>query len=255
MNMDTPVELPDSLKAALNEHGEQLLDELRCLEAMPQVRLTPGCVFDRAKPPGSDAHKRGIICKLSCCGKQLDVKCNTLTGDAACPSVLDAARRLRKKISEQHGGVDCLELAQQAQASTGPPANAFTVMLRASLGPKLAEKAMKQTELQLQLAQTREAAARQEREAAEQQLEEALDEARRVGILGAKKQKAEKEWRSREYGQWPDVAEYWRQEEGRVYGRRREKLSAEQSARPAEQRPRGIEGPLQHWRYRLVGAL
>ena len=33
-------ELPECLATALSEHGEQLLEELRLLDAMPQVRLT-----------------------------------------------------------------------------------------------------------------------------------------------------------------------------------------------------------------------
>ena len=64
------------------------------------------------------------------------------------------------------------------------------------------------------------------------------------------------EWRSREYGQWPDEAAYWRQQEGYAYSRRRTELSAEQPARPPEKQPRGqADGPLTHWRYGLVGAL
>ena len=43
-------------------------------------------------------------------------------------------------------------------------------------------------------------------------------EARRLG-LGAKRPRAEPEWKAREYGAWCDV-EYWRQEEGRIYNRR-----------------------------------
>lgn len=67
---------------------------------------------------------------------------------------------------------------------------------------------------------------------------------------------ATEEWRSREYGEWPDEAGYWRQQEGYAYSRRRTELSAEQPARPAEKRPRGeADGPLTHWRYGLVGAL
>ena len=69
-------ELPECLATALSEHGEQLLEELRLLDAMPQVKLTGACVFDRGK--GRVANKRGVICVLRCCGGQIDQKCNDL---------------------------------------------------------------------------------------------------------------------------------------------------------------------------------
>ena len=73
----------------------------------------------------------------------------------------------------------------------------------------------------------------------------------------AKRQAVEApEWRSRQYGDWPDDAAYWRQEEGCVYARRRQNLSAEVPAQPAHKRPRGeADGPLDHWRHGLIGAL
>ena len=70
------MEAPQELVAALAAHGEALAAELRALADMPQVKLTPASVFDRAKLPGSIAQKRGVICKLRCCGCQLDQKCN-----------------------------------------------------------------------------------------------------------------------------------------------------------------------------------
>ena len=98
---------------------------------MPQVKLTPASVFDRAKLPGSIAQKRGVICKLRCCGCQLDQKCNELTGDAACPTHVEAARRLRAKVAEQHGSAACLEkaeqkLAEEGSGSRGPVESAFS---------------------------------------------------------------------------------------------------------------------------------
>ena len=97
------MEAPQELVAALAAHGEALAAELRALDDMPQVKLTPASVFDRAKPPGSIAQQRGVICKLRCCGRQLDQKCNDLTGDAACPTQVEAARMLRAKVAKQHG--------------------------------------------------------------------------------------------------------------------------------------------------------
>ena len=62
--------LPECHATALSEHGKQLLEELRLLDAMPQVKLTNACVFDRGN--GLVANKRGVICMLRCCGGQLD---------------------------------------------------------------------------------------------------------------------------------------------------------------------------------------
>ena len=95
-------------RGARRGQGEALAAELRALDDMPQVKLTPASVFDRAKLPGSIAQKRGVICKLRCCGCQLDQKCNELTGDTACPTHVEAARRLRAKVAEQHGSAACL---------------------------------------------------------------------------------------------------------------------------------------------------
>ena len=128
------MEAPQELVAALAAHGEALAAELRALDDMPQVKLTPESVFDRAKLPGSIAQKRGVICKLRCCGCQLDQKCNELTGDAACPTHVEAARRLRAKVAEQHGSAACLEkaeqkLAEEGSGSRGPVESAFSVMM------------------------------------------------------------------------------------------------------------------------------
>ena len=43
------------LRAAIAADGEALVAELGLLEAMPQVRLLPSGIFDRAKPVGSKA--------------------------------------------------------------------------------------------------------------------------------------------------------------------------------------------------------
>ena len=60
-------ELPEALNAAMAADGERLIEELRLLEEMPQVRLVPSSVFDRAKPPGLKPQLRGVSCKLRCC--------------------------------------------------------------------------------------------------------------------------------------------------------------------------------------------
>ena len=90
------------LESALQALGDQLATELRLLNELPQVYLTEKCVFDRGN--GRIANKRGAICCLLwlCCGKQLDQKCNDLSGERACPTVVDAVRLLRAKVEKSH---------------------------------------------------------------------------------------------------------------------------------------------------------
>ena len=95
--MEQHLEVPQELAAALVAHGEALAAELQLLDDMPQVMLSKASVFDRADPPGSVAQKRGVICRLRCCGKPIDQKCNDLMGDAACPTQVEAARLLRAR--------------------------------------------------------------------------------------------------------------------------------------------------------------
>ena len=63
--MESAMEAPQELVAALAAHGEALVAELQALDDMPQVKLTRGSIFDRAKPPGSVAQQRGVICTRS----------------------------------------------------------------------------------------------------------------------------------------------------------------------------------------------
>lgn len=210
-DQDGTMEAPQELLAALAAHGEALAAELRALDDMPQAKLTPASVFDRAKPPGSVAQQRGVICRLRCCGKPIDQKCNDRTGDAACPTHVEAARMLRSKIAEQHGSAACRAkaeqtLAEEGSGSSGPVESAFSVMMGAQLVRQRAGSELMQAEEDLQLLRSRLAAA-------EERLEAAQVEARRVG-LGAKKPRAP-EWQGREYSAW-DKIETWRQEEGRM---------------------------------------
>ena len=91
-----PEELPDVLQAAMAADGEALAAELGLLEAMPQVRLLPSGIFDRAKPVGSRAQLRGVLIALRCCGGQLDQKCNDYGTEnpKACPSQICQIQRL-----------------------------------------------------------------------------------------------------------------------------------------------------------------
>ena len=90
------------LESALQAHGDQLATELRLLNELPQVYLTEKCVFDPGNGRDRIANKRGAICRLLCCGKQLDQKCNDLSGERACPTVVDAVRLLRAKVEKSH---------------------------------------------------------------------------------------------------------------------------------------------------------
>jgi len=211
------------LSAALEAHGEALAAEMQALEDMPQVKLTPASVFDRAKPAGTKAQQRGVICQLRCCGGQLDRRCNDLTGDKACPTHVEAARMLRAKVVEKHGSEECAAKARQKLAEEGGQ-TAFSVMMRAQLIHQRADFEMKQAENELQSLQSKVAAA-------ERRLEEAQAEARSLGLLAKKPRTAESEWKSREYSTW-DCVQYWRQDESRIYNARREKLSDKKKERP-----------------------
>jgi len=136
------------LSAALEAHGEALAAEMQALEDMPQVKLTPASVFDRAKPAGTKAQQRGVICQLRCCGGQLDRRCNDLTGDKACPTHVEAARMLRAKVVEKHGSEECAAKARQKLAEEGGQ-TAFSVMMRAQLIHQRADFEMKQAENEL----------------------------------------------------------------------------------------------------------
>jgi hypothetical protein len=98
------------LRSALQAHGDQLATELRLLSELPQVCLPEKCVFDRGN--GRIANKRGAICCLLSCGKQLDQKCNDLSGERGCPTVVDAVRLLRAKVEKSHGVGMCISCPQ-----------------------------------------------------------------------------------------------------------------------------------------------
>ena len=96
------------LRSALQAHGDQLDTKLRLLSELPQVYLTEKCVFDRGNGRIANKPKRGAICCLLCCGKQLDQKCNDLSGERAYPTVVDAVRLLRAKVEKSHGVGRCI---------------------------------------------------------------------------------------------------------------------------------------------------
>ena len=84
-----------------------------------------------------------------------------------------------------------------------------------------------------QLLRAQHSAAQRGVEKAKVRLERVTEELERRH--SAKRQAVEApEWRSREYGAWPDDAAYWRQEESRVYARRRQNLSAVEEWTPPD---------------------
>ena len=146
-------ELPAALNAAMATNGERLMQQLMLLQQLPQVRLVPSSVFDRAKPPGSNPQLRGVSCKLRCCNKYIDQKCNALNGENACPTHVEAAEMLRTKVLEKHGSGECMAKAQATLAaeaeqaagssSSGAPVeNAFAEMLGRQLAIQKAQRAV-----------------------------------------------------------------------------------------------------------------
>ncbi|KAL1500598.1 hypothetical protein AB1Y20_013250 [Prymnesium parvum] len=98
---ELPVELLQAVMGGrISESREELKEELLRLQSMPQVRLLGSSIFDRAMPPGSIAQQRGVAVKLRCCKKTIDHKCNDLEGERACPTHVEAARRLQEKIHQ-----------------------------------------------------------------------------------------------------------------------------------------------------------
>ena len=276
------------LETLLQRHGEGLITELAQLAEMPQVRLTEKSVYDRASPPGSKAQLRGVQFNLRCCTRSPVVKkCNDLVGEKACTTVVEAARFLRALVNRDHSSDSCLVLARQKQAEEGgtssdlEPQNAFAVMLGARLAQQRAQSALSQAEQQAEQLRTQAHEVQRRLEEVSRtplhphksrdsaiifaislapQAEAALTEARSAKEqLEGKRQKTraqeQEEWRSRPYAKYSTV-EHWRQEEGRIYNRRRQELSRDAPARPAKKKPRGErDGPFNHWRHGLVGAV
>ena len=231
-------------------YGELLSAELQRLNELPQVRLTDGALFDRARPKGSDPHKRGVICRLLCCGGQLDVKCNGRSGPGACATHADAARLLREKVAAKHGSEACLAKARQA-AEAAPPENAFALMLGAQIARQRACSALKQAQEDAEQKSKRAALAVQESQEAQQSLAEAEDEARRAGVLTAKKQKAAP--RPPHFETYSNYNESkWLSTTGEIMNRR----AVEPKHLVVAPAPReGAEGALLHWRRGLAGCV
>jgi hypothetical protein len=163
---ELPEELPAVFTAVTEEDLERLTLETAQLEQLVQVRLVPSSFFDRAKPPGSVAQQRGVSCKLRCCKRYIDQKCNDyMDGDPrACPTHFEAARLLRAKVEEKHGSAECLAKAREAlaaEAAAGASSTAAT-----PVAPTVAQLMANQLAIQR---------AHRELKAAQQQLEQSAE--------------------------------------------------------------------------------
>ncbi|KAL1530034.1 hypothetical protein AB1Y20_000959 [Prymnesium parvum] len=220
----------EDLAGALHSHGDALAVELDRLSHMVQVKLTEGSVFDRAKPRGSVARKRGVICKLLCCGRQLDQKCNELIGDSACPTHVEAARMLVAKVEKYHSSAECLEKARlrsvaedSSRATTRePPLNALAAMMQRPLAKQRAVAALKASEKRMREAEAEHVEARQAVE--------------RLADDKSKHQTAEEDGGRDDKGEAAAL---------------REPVKGVQRPTP----PEGVDGALDHWRRGLSGAV
>jgi hypothetical protein len=198
------------------------------------------------------------------------------------PTKLDAARVARAHVVEVLGAA-AVERAEQivreqraaarAASSSSVPRNVNAVLgetqrlaavLRAA--ESRAEKA--ETAAEHAAAEAAEAAAAilREPEAVRKQAWQEVEAACAAADAHAKRQRVEptveavKEpaWRSRPYAAY-DTVDKWVRREGELWNRRRVQLSADKPGRSAEHLrphgPNGNDGPLNHWRRSVVGAV
>ena len=180
--VELPEGLPAAFCAAIEADEERLVDAMAGLEQLPQVRIVPSSLFDRAKPPGSVAQQRGVGCKLWCCKKYIDQKCNELdaTNPNHCPSFVEAAQLLRLKVQQKHGSSECLAKAQEAMAaeaaegsSSGAPSERTVAQLMANqLAIQRAHRAVQSAEQAFCQTAEAERVASERRAAAARELEE-----------------------------------------------------------------------------------
>ena len=198
------------------------------------------------------------------------------------PTQADAAREAKRRVAAVLGdaAVEAAErLVTERRAAAGTSAsvernvNAVlgkTQRLQALL--RAAQTRATKAEVAAERAETEaaEAAAAilREPEAARKQAWLELEAAHAALDAHAKRQRVESgeaapaveepEWRLRPYAKY-DTVDKWRKREGELWNRRRVKLSAAKPARPAEKLkpsgPNGDDGPLNHWRRSVVGAV
>ena len=162
------------LEAACTECGEQLVEELQLLVAMPQVKAPVAGqqpLYDNDQRKAlRRAQQRGARFSLWCCG-QITKKCNAAEGDTACPSWVEAVRHLRRVVETTHSNPSCVALAAQAAAAARSALgakDAFAEIMGAQLAYQRAAVQVRQLEAELMLARMEEqrvAAARRQLEA------------------------------------------------------------------------------------------
>ena len=241
--------------------------EQRLLTAMSSL---PGvsCVDDKPTRQGKVANDHGVRWKLN--GKLDRCACTVATG--ARPTLMHAIEGALAKLREVLGADVVDQAVREASAYSTqelawlaewcedhPEPETITTQMAdealqqhraAAAGQSTSNAVLQQLQSratagreatavlqEAQLLRAQHSAAQRGVEKAKVRLERVTEELERRH--SAKRQAVEApEWRSREYGAWPDDAAYWRQEESRVYARRRQNLSAEVPARPADKRPR-----------------
>jgi hypothetical protein len=180
--VELPEELPAVFTAAMEADGERLAEAMSRLEQMPQVRIVPSSLFDRAKPLGSVGQQRGVVVKLTCCKKPIDQKCNDYdaTDPRHCPTFVEAAQLLCVKVQQKHSSAECLAKAQEAMAaaaaagsSSGAPTERTLAQLMANqLAIQRAHRAVQSAEQAFSQTAEAERVASERRAAAAHELEE-----------------------------------------------------------------------------------
>ena len=254
----------EELTPEQREYASLLSEELRLLEAMPQVApLTDNCLFDR----GPNNQQQGAIVSLLCCKKagnrkvQIDQKFNDLTDASACHTHLDAVRLLRAKIEKEHGSEVCLERC--GGCSAAPPVHAPPCATDFFAKSRLQQAVMRTAEL-------RDRRAKDQLHAAQEEVAAAADALAALKSREPKRARTTKPFASatsavtggmqaeeeESPGQVP--WESWLLTEHRrqmswIQARRQVTLDVEKPGR--SELPRGKEGALDHWRRGLVGAV
>jgi hypothetical protein len=261
--------------------SDGLAQELRVLRALPGVKYVGDFPAGRAV---SDLNKIGV--KMMFPGgldvphdseaklRQISVHCS-----ANVPDKLAAALAMKGKLAVVLGAA-AIAAAQQlvldevaAEASAGASASAPPTAFSVLGATQRLQSQLRAADLRAQAAERAAVIAEEEAarsavlhvagpEAARKDAWASLEAARDALATHTKKQRAEATtapapatepaWRSRLYADYQ--LEMWRQEEGKVYNRRREPLT-DKPSRPAAELRRGEFGPLDHWRRGLVGAV
>lgn len=220
-----------------------------------------------------------VLCRVKLADgkyKPLLVVCSAklqLKSEAALELIRQVEKTLKITIDAQGPPVNGSQSESGSSSSTGAPPSAFEYLALVQQAKKAAARAEKAEAAALEaeakadaeraraLAQPMEACvlAYAEVERVKALLDAYQQAPKRQRVEGAAQQQEvelpkEPPYRSRPYGQWGTVR-VWLSYEGEIWNRRRVPLSDGKPARQPEQMPRGENGPLDHWRRGLVGAL